>query len=211
MDEPRANTDSQDSPRPGLGGSYHLPPYSILYACPWGQHPNVILSQDSQMGVPKFPKLGPPWLWRCITLCANLQLKWGLKQTCSPCWKLFTGMWHITFMQGNQGNFWLLVVGSQIGNLTPDLSFGHNLCFKYSNGSCKTILNIYVPRSFQWYKELFNPMNFYLCNCPLKIQESIGTPTPKVGIHLRLWGFFPSHSLALPGVWNVTPGFTFGP
>jgi len=32
MGEPWANMDSQDSPWPGLGGSHHLPPYSILYA-----------------------------------------------------------------------------------------------------------------------------------------------------------------------------------
>jgi hypothetical protein len=47
MDEPRANTNSQDSPRPRVGGSHHLPPYSILYDWPQGQHPNVILSQHS--------------------------------------------------------------------------------------------------------------------------------------------------------------------
>jgi len=29
-DEPWAYIDSQDSPWPGLGGSYHLPPYSII-------------------------------------------------------------------------------------------------------------------------------------------------------------------------------------
>ncbi len=44
MDEPWADTDSQDSPRFELGGSHHLPPYSIICAWPWGQHPNVILS-----------------------------------------------------------------------------------------------------------------------------------------------------------------------
>jgi hypothetical protein len=44
MDEPWANTNSQDSPWPKLGGSHHLPPYSILYAWPRDQHPNVILS-----------------------------------------------------------------------------------------------------------------------------------------------------------------------
>jgi len=58
MDEPWVNTDSQDSPRPGLKGSHHLPLYIILYAWPWDQHPNVILSQDSHLGVSKFPKLG---------------------------------------------------------------------------------------------------------------------------------------------------------
>jgi hypothetical protein len=35
------------------------------------------------------------------------------------------------------------VVGSQIGNLTPNLSFGHNLCFKYPNGSCEPMKLLY--------------------------------------------------------------------
>ncbi len=60
MDEPRTITDSQDSPRPGLGRNHHLPPYSILCACPQDEHSHVILSQDSQVGIPKFPHLGLP-------------------------------------------------------------------------------------------------------------------------------------------------------
>jgi len=39
IDESRANTNSQDSqnsPWPELGGSHHLPPYSILCAWPQG-------------------------------------------------------------------------------------------------------------------------------------------------------------------------------
>jgi hypothetical protein len=39
------------------------------------------------------------------------------------------------------------------------LSFGHNLCFKYPNGSCEPILDIYIPRAFQQYKKLSNPMS----------------------------------------------------
>jgi hypothetical protein len=58
--EPRATMDSQDSPRLELGGSHHLPPYSIHCTRPRDQHPNVILSWDSYVGVPKFPKLGFP-------------------------------------------------------------------------------------------------------------------------------------------------------
>ncbi len=46
----RANTNSQNSPWPKLGGSHHLPLYNILYAWPWSLHLNVILSQDSQVG-----------------------------------------------------------------------------------------------------------------------------------------------------------------
>jgi hypothetical protein len=36
----RANLDSQDSPWPKLGGSHHLPPYSIPCASPRGPHPS---------------------------------------------------------------------------------------------------------------------------------------------------------------------------
>jgi hypothetical protein len=52
------------------------------------------------------------------------------------------------------------MVESQIGTLIPNLSFGHNLCFDYPNESCEPILDIYVSRSFQWYNEFFDSMNF---------------------------------------------------
>jgi hypothetical protein len=82
INESLTNIDSQDSPWPRLRGRHHLPLYSILYAWPWGLHPNVILSCDSQvpeLGVSKFPIWGLLWLWRPIILFVNLQLKWGLK------------------------------------------------------------------------------------------------------------------------------------
>jgi hypothetical protein len=47
-------------------------------------------------------------------------------------------------------------------------------------------------------------MGFEPCNCLLKIRESIGSPIPKMGVHLGMWGFIPSHSFALLGAWNVT-------
>jgi len=99
------------------------------------------------------------------------------------------------------------MVGSQIDNLIPNPSFGHDLCFKYSNESYEPILDIYVPKAFQWYKELFNSMHFDLSNRSLKILESIGIPIPKVRAHLRVWGFIPSHSLTILGAWNTTPEF----
>jgi hypothetical protein len=134
MDEPQVNMDSQDSSRPGLGGNHHLPLYSILCAWPRNQHPNVILSQDSQVGVLKFPQLWFLQLWRPITLCANLRLKWGMKQNCSSRQEISNSMSHTTCTQGNQGDSQLLVVGSQIVNLTPDLSFDYNLCVKFQMG-----------------------------------------------------------------------------
>jgi hypothetical protein len=75
MEEPQADTNSQDSPRLELGGSHHFYPYNILCAWPRGQHLNVILSRDSQVGVLKFFKLGFSQLWKPKTLCANLQLR----------------------------------------------------------------------------------------------------------------------------------------
>jgi hypothetical protein len=155
----------------------------------------------------KFPKLRLLRLWSPITLCAHLWLRWGLKKHCSPCQELSNNVWHATYTQGNKGDSWFLVA-------TFDLFLGHNLCFNYSNKSCEPILNIYVPRAFQWYKELFNPMGFNPYDHSLKIRESIGTPTPKVGAHLGVWRFIPSHSLTFPHsreheMW--LPGFTLGP
>ncbi len=160
-------------------------------------------------GSPEIPKVGIPVTLGPITLCADLQLRWSLKQSCSLHRKLSNDMVHATYTQGNWGDSWLLVVRSQIGNLTIDLSFGHNLCFKYLNRSCEPTLDIYVPRDFQWYKELFNPMSVDLCNHLLKIQESTETPTPRTGVHLGVWGFIPSHFFTFSGAWDVTPGLPF--
>jgi len=120
-------------------------------------------------------------------------------------------MSHATYTQGNWVDSWLLMVGSQIANLTPNLFFGHNLCFRCPNGSCKPSLNIYISIVFQWYKELFNPLGFDPCNRFLNIQKSTRTPTPKVEAPLGMWGFILSHFPTLLGVCGVTHGFLLGP
>jgi hypothetical protein len=114
-------------------------------------------------------------------------------------------MSHATCMQGNRGDPRLLVVKSQIVKLTLGPSFGHNLCLECPNESYEPILNIYVVRTFQWYKEPLNPMGFDPCNWSLKIRESIGTPTPKWAPTLGGWGFIPSHSPTFLKTWNVNP------
>ncbi len=106
-------------------------------------------------------------------------------------------MSHAPCSQVNWVDFRLFVVGSQIYNFTPGPSFGHNLCFRCPNEQYKPILNIYVLRSFQWYKERHKPLSFDPCNGSLKCWESIGTPSPKVGVALGVWGFTPSYSLTL--------------
>jgi hypothetical protein len=157
----------------------------------------VFLSHDSQVGVPKSCQLGLPRLWSPITLRANLGSKCSLKQSCSSHWELFNDMLHTLCSQVNQVNSWLFLVGSQIGSLTPSPSFGHNLCFRCPNEQCEPILDMYVLKSFQWYIERQKPLSFNPWNCSLKFQESIGTPSPKVGVALGVWGFTPSYSLTL--------------
>jgi hypothetical protein len=76
---------------------------------------------NSKLGVPKFPKLGLSWIWRPITSCVDLQLKWILNQSCSCHGELSNGMWHVTCTQIMQNDFQFLVVRSEIDNLTLDL------------------------------------------------------------------------------------------
>jgi hypothetical protein len=142
------NSNTQDSSWPGLGGSHHLPPYNVLCASQGGSHPNGFFSWDSQVGVSKLQQFGLPWLWGRITSCSDMWSQWGLKQICSPCWELSNAMLHATWTKGNLVDSRLLLVGSQTANLTPDLSFGHNFCFRCPNGECEPILNIYTSIDF---------------------------------------------------------------
>jgi hypothetical protein len=132
----------------------------------------AFLSPDSRVRVPKSRQQGLPRLWGRITSSADLRSQCDLKQSCSPRRELSNDMWHVACSQVNRVDSRLLVVGSQIANLTPGLSFAHNLCFRCPNGSCEAILDIYTSRPFQWYKEFFKARRFDPCNGALKIQES---------------------------------------
>jgi hypothetical protein len=101
------------------------------------------------MGVPKSPRLGVSQLCETITSGVDLRSGQGLKQSCSPHRELSNGVSHATCMQGNLVDSRLPVVGTQIANLIPGLSFGHNLCCRCPNGSCKPILDIYNSIVFQ--------------------------------------------------------------
>jgi len=171
----------------------------------------AFLSQDSRVGVPKSRQRGLPRLWSPMTLWADLGSKCSLKQSCSSCRKLSNGMWHVVWNQVNWVDFWLFLVGSQIDSLTPGLYFDHNLCFRCPNEKCKPILDIYVPKSFQWYKKHHKPLSFDPSNRSLKFWESTGTPSPKVRVALGVWRFTPSHFPTLPRVCDVTPGLPLGP
>jgi hypothetical protein len=157
-------------------------------------------------GSPEIAKVKTPATLGPITLCEDLRLKWGLKQSCSLRQELSEGMLHITYMQGNRVDSRFLVIGNQIANLTPDPFFGHNLCFRCPNRSSEPILDIWVPRYFQWYKELLNPLSFDPCNRSINIWKSTGTPTPKMETPLGVWRFIPSHFFTLARACNVTLG-----
>jgi hypothetical protein len=141
-DKPWATLDSLDSPRPGLGGSHHLPPYSILCVAPPHPHPNDFYSRDSQGGVLRLSQFGLPKLWEVTTPGSNLGLEQGLKQTCSSTQELSSGVSHSFCTTRGRVDSQLFVVGSQTASLTTGLSFDHNLCCKCLNGPCEAIFDI---------------------------------------------------------------------
>ncbi len=120
------NTTSVDSPRPGLGGSHHLPPYSILCVTPRRLHSNGFLSRDSQSGVPKLSRFGLSGLWTVIASSPDLRSGQGLNQCCSSRRELSNAVSHSPTARRERVDSRLLVVRSQTGNLTPGPSFAHN-------------------------------------------------------------------------------------
>ncbi len=112
----------QDTPRPGLRGSHHLPPYSILCSSPPRLHPNGSFSQDSQVRVPKLSRNYPGWSPGTLR-AHNSQLN----QSCSPRQDLSNDVSHSQIGCREEADSRLLVVGSQTASLTPGPSFAHNL------------------------------------------------------------------------------------
>jgi hypothetical protein len=118
-------------------------------------------------------------------------------------------MSQVAWKQGNRVNSQLLMVENQIANLTPDLSFGHNLCFRYPNGRYEPILDIYASISFQWYEKNFEARSFDPCNCILKIQESFWDSNTQHGNSLVSVRVCALTLFTLLGACEVTPGSPF--
>jgi len=176
-DKPRVTSDSLDSPRPRLGGSHHLPPYSILCVTPREPHPNGTFFRDSQGGVPKLSRAGLLGLWELISPGSNLRLEWGLNKSCNSPQELFNALSHSFCRHREEVNSQLLVVGSQTASFTPGPSFAHNLGCRCPNGSCEAILDIYTLRPFHWYKGHLKVRCFALYCWALKLRESRRTPS----------------------------------
>jgi len=193
-DKPRATSNSLDSPWPGLEGSHHLPPYSILCVTLWEPHPNGTFSRDSQRGVLKLSRVGLPGLWELISPGSDFRLEWGLNQSCSSPWELFNALSHSFCRRWEEVDSQILVVGSQTASLIPDPSFAHNLGCRCPNGSCEAILDIYTSRTFQRYIKHFNARCFSFCYRTLKLRESQRTPNS------HFWEWVSSSHFAQNGV-----------
>jgi hypothetical protein len=145
------------------------------------------------MGLPKLWKLRLPRLWGPTTSRANIGLRWSLKQSCSPRQEFFNGMSHTTCTQINRIDSQLSVVWSQTINLTPNVSFGHNLCFRCPNGMRLHFRQLPF-NIFQWYKELFNPLGLTLAITLWTFGNPLGFQFPKWEFPWEWEGLFP-HTL----------------
>jgi hypothetical protein len=112
-------------------------------------------------------------------------------------------MSHVACTQGNRVDSWLLMIKSQTVNLIPNLSFGHNFCFRCPNEWCEPTHDIYTSIGFRWYKGLFKAMGFEPCNRVLKKLKIL------LGLQLPTWEFLWEcegscpHTFCTPrSVWN---------
>jgi len=120
----------------------------IVQSSPPRLHPNGSFSRDSQIGVSKLSRVRILGLWTLVAPRPKLGSRRGLNQSCSSRQELFNAMLHSLRQRREEVNSRLLMVGSQTGSLTPDLSFVHNLGCRCPNGSCEAILGIYSSRPF---------------------------------------------------------------
>jgi hypothetical protein len=138
----------RDTPRPGLGGSHHLPPYSILCVSPRKLHLNGTFCWDSRNGVPKLSRVEVPGLWTTTAPRPELGSGQVLNQSCSSHRELSNVVSHSSGRRREKVDSRLLEIGSQTTSLTPGPSFAHNLGCRCPNGQCEAIFDIYVSRPF---------------------------------------------------------------
>jgi hypothetical protein len=134
---------------PDSGGVTTILPI-VFYALLHRAHTQVVVC-------PKTPKVesrnclgfGLPGLRDIIASRPDLRSGRGLNQTCSPLQELFNAASHSPSARREQVDSRLLVVGSRIANLTPVLSFAHNLGCRCPNDQFEAISDIYTSRPFQ--------------------------------------------------------------
>ncbi|CAK9872130.1 unnamed protein product [Sphagnum jensenii] len=131
---------------------HHHTPYSILCDALPHPHPNGTNSRDSRNGGPKLSRNRPGWSPGTLgghNSRLQDQIATRSKPNCSPRRDLSNDVSHSQFELREEVDSRLLVVGSQIGILTPGPSFAHNLGYRCPNRECEGIFDIYVSRPFQ--------------------------------------------------------------
>ncbi len=128
-------------------------------------------------------------LWTAITPRPELESGRVLNQSCSSRWELSNAVSHSSRRRREEVDSRILVVGSQIANLTPGPSFAHNLGCRCPNCQCEAIFDIYVLIPFQWHQERLNARCFGPCCWALNIQESRRTPNLQL---FQVLGFTPT-------------------
>ncbi len=144
--------DTQDSPRPGLGGSYHLPHLVYSTALRGGYIQMVLFPGTPKLesrNCPETVPVGVPGLRELITPDCKIRSPRGLNQSCSSPRELSNAVSHFRIGCREEVDYRLLVVESQIASLTLGPSFAHNLGCRCPNDQCEAILNIYALRNFQ--------------------------------------------------------------
>ncbi len=135
----------QDTPRPELGGSHHLP--LIVFSAPLhrGYIEVALFPGTPKLESRNCPKTVPSevlGLWAFITLDCKVWSQRRSNQTCSPRRDLSNDVLHSQFGGQEEVDSRLLVVGSQTASLTPGPSFAHNLGCRCPNGQCEAIFDI---------------------------------------------------------------------
>jgi hypothetical protein len=91
---------------------------------------------------PETVLVGVLGLWDLITPDCRVRSRRGLNQSCSSPRDLFNAVLHSRIGCREEVDSRLLVIRSQIANLTPDLSFAHNLGCKCPKDQYQAILDI---------------------------------------------------------------------
>jgi hypothetical protein len=145
------------------------------------------------LGLPKWNAesvlAGLSELWTAIAPRPKLGSGQVLNQSCSSRRELSNAMLHSSRRRHKEVDSRILVVGSQIANLTPNPSFAHNLGCRCLNGQCEAIFDIYVSRPFQWHQAHPNARCFSPCYRALNIRESRRTPNLQL---FQVLGFTPT-------------------
>jgi hypothetical protein len=153
----------------------------------------AFFSLDSQMGVPKLRLLLSQSFRHSYLPQINFLLH--ARALCySPQKDLSNNVSHA--LTGDHSTLTLrgFVVGNQVHNLVPILSFDHNSCISYLNEQWEGTWGIYTSRTFQWYPKVPIWCLFTFLTKAMNIQDSRMSATPKVGVHLGVIGFHPLHS-----------------